>query len=439
MDHVRSLKKFLKTIALSSSNQATSSLHPGFISGRIPEDIVSDELRHLGHESLFLTGKECNQYYEVYKVLRAKIGTEHLSDNELKERLWYLVCDVFVNRKKYLEENSLEGKIKEFIISVLLPLEEFEVMFAILNFSIGDYTFEFWDSTIKKFDETMLQISNKTLKDKMLKSFHNKTIILLKEDGNNRKFVIERARARAKIKIKALQTYFSELRILRDENLLFELSEYGIARKTGETNGNWISWDRKRDPLEFGYHKSFEDHFIDATRLFNEIQKFPRELQAIMERTVYWIGKSIEDENYDTKVIYLCTAMESILTTKADSRKGEVIAYRMMLLGSLIDKGFLFPQELLGLYILRSNIIHGSEILEATSVEYGRLLFAAREILLQFVEIIKREGIKSRSSFIKFLETSTEVKKVIEWLENNKDSYSQEIKEALQESTEKKN
>ena len=94
------------------------------------------------------------------------------------------------------------------------------------------------------------------------------------------------------------------------------------------------------------------------------------QIKTIVDRTIYWIGKAIEETEYDQKIIALCTAMEVLLTTRSDRRKGEAIAYRMILINLSLEKKFSNPFQILRIYELRSKIIHGSSLLTTTESEY---------------------------------------------------------------------
>ena len=153
----------------------------------------------------------------------------------------------------------------------------------------------------------------------------------------------------------------------------------------------------------------------------------------MIERAIRWIGKAINESDPDYKVIALCTAMESLLTERSDQRKGESIAFRMVLLASLLERNSLYPHQILYIYELRSKVIHGSSMEESTMNEYRLLRTAVKMIFHNVISIIDREKLKKRSRLFSMIDTSKYAAKFIQQLEGYDDPYSKDIREALQE------
>ena len=268
-------------------------------------------------------------------------------------------------------------------------------------------------------------------KRRTLAEIENKPLIVLKEFGNNPNLVVERAIEKARIRLKALQIALSASTVLHDEDLLFDLSEYSVLRKVDDAKYVSTGWKRSRAAYALHYNKGLGTLLATTHESLNVTKSFNSRIQGIIERAIYWIGKSIDEGEPDQKVIALCTAMETLLTTKSDKRKGEAISYRMMLLNSLLEESFVDPGKLLWIYELRSGVIHGSNRGEATMVEYYTMLFAARETLYNFIRFINNEKIEKLSQLINKLETSEKVKSLIAWLEKSSNPYAKVIKEAL--------
>ena len=190
----------------------------------------------------------------------------------------------------------------------------------------------------------------------------------------------------------------------------------------------------KRTSWGFEYSGDFVPFFEKRSDHLSALENFSPEMRDIAERAIYWIGNSIEEHDDDRKVISLCTALETLLTNIADKRKGEALAYRMALLESVLDEAFFYPSQILWIYNLRSNVIHGKSREEATSAEYRTMLTATKRTLNSFIRLVKLQGIKNRSKLIDFLETSKYSGQLVSWLEGCGDQYSKSIREALQES-----
>jgi hypothetical protein len=123
--------------------------------------------------------------------------------------------------------------------------------------------------------------------------------------------------------------------------------------------------------------------------------------------------------------------METILTTKSDKRKGEAIAYRMVLLEAHFEDKISHPGEVLWIYKLRSSVVHGSSIEEATRFEYYTMREAARQTLKNFINYVSQKGIKKQTAFIDALESSPHAKRLADWLSRFGDEESIEIRKAL--------
>ena len=153
MAHKHTLIKFLKTLIFTSKTK-TGSISPfgPFLSSEIPEELQpSDE------EELFVTiaDQEYYDFYSAFRELRGDKSTEYLSDKELKEKLWYAVCDVLVNEALYKKDlKLLDQKVDEFLSEICKPIEEFEVMLRVKNFELDEGAIQFWDCLIARFDKS---------------------------------------------------------------------------------------------------------------------------------------------------------------------------------------------------------------------------------------------------------------------------------------------
>ena len=158
---------------------------------------------------------------------------------------------------------------------------------------------------------------------------------------------MKRVRIKATRRLRVLQNYLKE-ELIHDEQLLFELSREYAVRK--ETTGKVISWglDNKNSPIEYDYPEFLLEHLAEANEDFGHVKQFPPNLQDLIERTLHWIGLSISEVDPDIKISFLCTALETLLTTKADGLKGEKIAYRGYLLYKEVDSDDCYlPQSVL--------------------------------------------------------------------------------------------
>lgn len=126
--------------------------------------------------------------------------------------------------------------------------------------------------------------------------------------------------------------------------------------------------------------------------------------------------------------------METLLTSIADKRKGEAIAYRMVILDAIKDNAIRHPGDVLWIYILRSNVLHGSSLNEATNTEYHTMLEYARRTLKNYLEVMTERKLKKQNELFKLLEASPHAQTLVNWLGGFTDQRSKEIMLALKES-----
>lgn len=441
MKHRSNLRKFLNGIIL-QDDQDLRDIDPrsGYTSGRIPNEFLSESEKKTEHAfHLYIADKDYYKFNNILNDLKKDQSTEHLTKKQLKEKLWYLLCEIYVNREFYRKDSSgnLKIKIDEFLSDICRPPTEYEIIFRILNADMGESPVRLWNCQVTNYDRDSLINWGLNKKDnlttKLLSEFADKTIMILTEIGNSEKFVLERARKTAEFNLKVLQTFLSEQISLRDEQLLFKVSEHALIKHkdSSKEGGYGFSWRAHRKPYGLKFGGYLNDFIGKANSNFDLVRTFNTSLQLIVERTIYWIGKAINESEYDQKIIALCTAMETLLTTEDDRRKGEAIAYRMILLNMTLDKHFSNPLKILRIYELRSEIIHGSSLFVATDSEYHNMLYIVRETLCNFIKLVKDKKIKKHSKLIQNLESSNKVENALKFLENFKGRYSDSIKSAL--------
>ena len=126
----------------------------------------------------------------------------------------------------------------------------------------------------------------------------------------------------------------------------------------------------------------------------------------------------ITREYRDHQVVDLCTALEAVLTTLDDGRKGEAIALRSMLLAVALNKPLTDPQEVYSLYELRSRIVHGADLSVSGENDYIKLRSLAEQVLLGVLELNEVSGPFRRPiDLIRRLEKRDRLEKALAWLD----------------------
>ena len=368
--------------------------------GYVPDDIKIDRTKG---NYFVLYDKYYRDYHDVLDALKEELYLEYLNENELKNALWHFICEIIARYSDYLNTDRLNKKINEFLSSMLRPLEEYEVLIPILQLDANDLEIKIGDVTIKKFDELALQHWGIPREWDVFREAANKTLAIIPEKGNNPKLICDRARRKADFIIRILQVSLSTDLYIRDKNLLFKQDECVFYRKKDtQSSVRQQCQNRYEFPplvIDERLEKSMNNFLCNISDILEE-EKYPPKLRERFERALMWIGRSIEEEDPDIKIINLSTALETILTYESEGKKGEQLASRMLLVNAHVKKPFIDPAKVLWIYELRSEIIHGSRIGIASDQDYSTMKFVAIETLRNSLEIIRRDGLKKHKDFI---------------------------------------
>ncbi len=418
------------------------SFSKGFIGKGIPGELLEPEDDDSSLLSLYLFGEDAQEFRQILTELRNDRTTEYLKDKELEARLWFLCCDILLNKPIYNEGGKLKARVQTFFQELCLPLQEYEVLIAILHFDIQKPPLHVWDFTITKFTrEELLKIVAKfpeEFKEHIVQDFTEQPVMIFREHGNNKKLIVDRAREKARFNLKVLQTYFSASLSIHDQQILFDISEGTLLKNINNPGDIGARWIKNRVPYGLTYTPHLEDYISLSNSHFTAIQSVSQKIKFAIERAIYWIGTAIEEPEYDQKIIALCTAIEAFLTTKDDKQKGETLTYRMILLSTFFSEGFPDPFKFLWLYESRSMVVHGSHVSVCTYHDYANLLWTVRETLKYFIQFVTQEKCKNVAEVAKLLEHSPKVPQLLEWLEQrahyDKVGYHQSIRAALNKS-----
>jgi len=420
---IKTLIKRFKTSIFSPANREEERSSLGDFWARIPEDLLTEELKEAGYTTLVLSGESAERYYGNIDLLRQEPALEYLTDKEIKDHLWRLECEVFVNREEYKKDiRKLTKNVEDSVSSIVRPFEPFEALIPIDYFKAGDHEISIGDCLVRRFTEAQLLDWGFAEHQMWRDSVHfyaDKTAIVVRESGNSLEAVIHRARRRAELVLHALRVAFSNRDFTPDLQLRFRLSPHTVLREADKPKirrGTHAS----PGPWQLDY---FEEHDKDLVAYADDVLKksatFKDEFRGRIDRAIHWLGTAIEQEDYDQRIAEICTAMESLLCGKEETRKGEPVAYRMTLLATLTGDGFMHPADVLWVYNLRSNVVHGSGIEVVGETEYNRMIDAARGALKSYVELVEANDFKNNKGLIRHLESSPEAKQLLKWLDDH--------------------
>lgn len=421
----RDIKKFLKRTILSPGGALDGGRNAGVMQRRVPDEFVTEKMRQERLLDLVLVGEEFVGFKKIFSQLRADPRTEYLKDRDLEERFWYLFCQIYFQRERYKRDGLLSSTVKEFIDEVCQPLKEYEVVFAVEGLELRGDCVDFWGSVLIKLSDGLINEANLSFSNfhkhmigyDLKSAFENKAGILVREMGNNRSFVAARVRERAQVLLKTLQAYLKEGFGRQEEDLLFELSELYVMRETAGPF-RWLGgWDRKRRPGKLILSDPVKGCIEQAKDHFNFLGKMDVSLRKKVEIALYWTGQAVKEDIFSFKILYLCTAMESLLTTIDDKRKGEALVYRMTVVNHIVEGAFPNPEMLLSFYEDRSKVVHGAALVDVAYSSCSSMFYAERMTRHNFFAICKRFDVKTYKEFLAVIHKTTFLDPVREYFE----------------------
>jgi hypothetical protein len=417
MNHKKNLRTLFQTyLANCGDNLEQKQLFFFYLLGWVPEQAAPEVFQE---QAITFSGDEKRLLNETYGALRSDKGTEHLEERKLNEKFTNLLAEVLENKEEFKNPAKLNSRIDEFLAEIVKPEEDYRVMFRVINLETKLAETQFWDCVVASYNREQLiawGFDPEKNYPVRVESFEGQNLIIVSAKGTNTTDVVKRARVNATRRLRVLQNYLKE-EFIHDEQLFFELSKEYAVRK--EATGK-IGWgrDNKNSPITYKYSDTLVERIGEANEDFERIKKFPPNIRDLIERTLHWIGMAISEIDPDVKVSFLSTALETLLTTKADARKGEKIAYRGYLLGQEVGSDdYYMPQEILGVYEKRSTVVHGSGISIASRKDYWLMLNFAQATLKNFIQFVGEHKLtKPMGVFTKLLQ-SEHVPPLLQWLE----------------------
>ena len=398
-----------------SKNEDFSSFNFPFKSGFIPKDIEFDRSRG---DWLHIWGESCIQYALCLELLTQERELEYLSKNEIDNELWHFTCEIYTNPQKENNPKALKFILNSFQEHLKKPLEQYEVMVPIKNLDLKGHSFDFLG--VKYLTMT----SNFALEwgIKQENPFHkifyddaiDKTVTISVEYGADPTKAAERAQRKLVANLKMLRVALlleHEPRIIGwgiwDMQMLFSQSGHHGVRKKGDPSRFSAGWERGFTCIDFTINDDVSNQINISNLLLSNLfdnKTISINIRDRVIRALEWISNSITRESLDDKIVDLCTAFETLLTTKNDRLKGEAISLRYMLLYAKLSKPIFDPKYLFELYLKRSDIIHGSvkDICTQYDYEIGRTI--SLDLISKVLYYIRSNGISRHASFINDLQ-----------------------------------
>ena len=398
------------------------------------------------HRHLYIDKEGVDLYSSALDALEKDRVCEHIDRRTIDTELARLAYDLLQEQQKMKNRNVYKERLRLFFSEITRPLAAFEVIFkleGIKKFSsepliIGNVAF-------REFSQELAGINGQceSIYRKKIEEFIGQPVSIVKVEAGSTQKAVERAREYCGQALNTLKFCIfvpNRFWAIQDIELLQRLGEDYLIRKINP----------ETSPLAYGWKRGFRRLDRDISERSDEMIRLllqrltplydgsiPPKLRDRLLRSIQWISTSITRESYDDKVIDLCTAMETMLTTRDDQKKGEAITIRSMLLAmtppengntihlnwlmgvSTSERWYIPPKTIYGLYGKRSEIVHGSSLGICVNSDYTTLRLQAANIVLSIVELVRSETrITQLKHLFEFLESRERLKGAIRRLEN---------------------
>ena len=378
-------------------------------------------------EGLFLVGKQARLYQDALQALENDEAVEHLTRATLDEALFALVRELDPTQSGKLNRRVIRQKVSDFFSDLVVPPASYEVAFSVENINLNAESLTIGDVVFREFTQ---QLADEWEFDKASGLFREVLfeivglpVGIVKTRGRSARKAAERAQdlfERALNTLRVSVGSFTRTRTL-DRQLLQKRGKARVMRETvPEAKLISTGGGRINDPIDLvlsPHLVSSTDEFIGKLTPLYDGTIQGRFRDALL-RCIEWIGVSITREYRDHQVVDLCIALEAVLTTKCDGKKGEAVALRSMLLSVALDRPFTDPQEVYSLYELRSRIVHGADLGVSGENDYIKLRSLTERVLLGVLEFNEVNGPFRRPiDLIRCLEKRDRLEQALAWLD----------------------
>ena len=312
------------------------------------------------------------------------------------------------------------------------PLIEYEVLISLeRHLDLSGHTIDL--AGVKFFQMSQKDILDWGI-DRSMSAFHkqfydavvSKPVALMYEKCHSSDEAMENARIKLNTALNMLRIALlidHDPRIISwriwDEQLLFHADEESALREKGKPSTAHLGFESGFRSWQLLIDDTYAKQIVDSKRLLDGLflgHKAQSKIYGRLRRALEWIGGSVTREHLDDKIVDICTALETLLTTRQDGRKGEAISLRMMLLYSHLKVPFFDPVKLFEIYKKRSDIVHGSNRGICSDSEYKSAQWIAGDVFKKVLTYIQTHNITQHSDFIEKLESDrTTIEKSVDF------------------------
>jgi hypothetical protein len=385
---------------------------------RVPNEMLPDNRRE--PLTIAIDGDEAQAFSDASVTLAADKRFEYLSNAELEDRIWRVVCKAILQPELFGSEPAIHVQTEAFFAESARPVQDYEFTWAVNNLTFDGRLTMFWGSVLRRMNEEELkEISDADLvffTGLTREEFAKKSVIQVRETGTNHSHAAKRAQAKANHCLDVLRVAISAHPWLTEEQCLISLSECYLARVVNSGSVVRVGWSADRSPSHFDFQNALSNQLAPIQHLFMQLECLPKPFRDNVSRHLSWISRAIVEENLDIKAVFLCSALEALLTSKDDQSKSIRIIVRFLTLHKEFARPFPDPIDMIIAYRYRSDIIHGSKMNVVTQKLYGILLWEARQVSDLYAEYAGKTEAQSPFELLRTLDKSPHRKTAIQWL-----------------------
>ena len=393
---------------------------------------------------LFLVGETVQLYFEALAALESDPVFEHHTREDLDEYLAALGHDLVINRGQMSSSRARRERIQRFFDALAQPLVPYEVVFDVegIRFgsdflTVGEVVFrEFGPELATGWDYTKAEgASFQELLRKTLAELASKPVGIVTVQAGSARRAVGRAQGYFDHALNTLRLCIGAFpwAVVYDQELLQRRGRFFVIRQLEpEVRPVQIDGSDRFQRMDCDLAGPLEESTKDFIERLAPLHDgtIPGWLRNALLRSVEWVGTSITREHYDHKLVDLCTALDAVLTTRDDGRKGEAIALRSMLLSMALGDGSPPPRDLLHLYRLRADVVHGVSSGVCAKSDFRELFWRTKNVILNTIELNSTQGPITRPShLIELLESRERLEKAIDWLERWQDEDTRAVTE----------
>lgn len=352
------------------------------MTGNMPADLQTDEF-----QALLLLSDERRALEMARSLLSEDLRFEHLDSHALDAATWRFVCLAHVQPKGDLVASFVTEHARE-------PMDR-TCFFPIELLTVTEET-ELYGVRLMPPDAVELPAmvlgpdSRPTIT----------SVIAIESRGTNYSHMTRRARVVAERALRLLRATLREDQFVPDEQLRFRL---GHVMWFDDKASGWAA------PPEEGWGLELDDRLLrHATS--QEISRLPQvptnDVERRAELALKWFDRAQLEVDPMIKLLFLFSALETILGDKSEGLKAPNLAIRRAMLGLLTSEGFSHPARTYLLYDeVRSAAVHGEEPPPVDEKEVQSFAWDIRLALNEFLAYARANGLTKRAKVRRALDS----------------------------------